>query len=343
MKKKWIAALVLVACGTDAASATVLRPQTVPVLPTVVERMGEIVLQEDTAVINVSPSVTIGPGGSFVIADAREHRIRRYDRDGKLLFQFGARGQGPGEFGLPTHALMQDSTIFVADFSGRFFEFDSVGSSVLRDVRPPVGPLYTGRPLAGGSILLAGLGRADEDPRPLLHLWDTTTGTLTRSFFPTPGDLLTRRAAVNFGSATFDVRGDTIATVASFSDTLYFFTLNGEEAGKLPLPFGSFRRITEFPEGDRPPDEFSAWLDELHLLTHIYWLEDGLFLIQYERPRGRDREWNLLGVTRTGERVFEAVNSPRLLAVNGDLWYFVDAASRTPNRWIVTRYQTKTT
>lgn len=305
----------------------------------VFERVETITLEEDTAVINVSPRVDVAPDGSFLIADGREVRARIYDGAGQLVNQFGRRGAGPGEMRMPTSLRrMPGGTLLVSDLTGLLLEFDSVGESFLTSFRVPVIPLYSARPADGGRrLLLAGRRRDIGGASPLLHIWDRDSETIVRSFFPTPGDSLTRLAARNFGGSAISVHGDTIAAISAFTDTLFFFTADGDETDRVPVPFTAFRRMETYNPRLPPEQLQQEWLSELDLLTDVFWLDDGSLLIQYEKPRAADSEWGLLRTTRTGDRIFETTNTPRLLAVGGGRLYFIDPQSITPNRWLVAR------
>ncbi len=63
--------------------------------------------------------VTVDSGGRVLIADTHYHRVMIYDRDGRLLGQFGTEGSGPGQFDLPTGiAIDRDGCIYVAEYNG---------------------------------------------------------------------------------------------------------------------------------------------------------------------------------------------------------------------------------
>ena len=340
--------LLLGACGDGVREASASqglatlaeREQEAPRLPEdIFEHLETITLEEDTAVINVSPRVEVAPDGSLLIADGREVRVRIYDGAGRLVNQFGRRGAGPGEMRMPTSARrMPGGTVLVSDFTGLLLEFDSVGETFLTGLRVPVVPLYGTRPVDGGQrLLLAGQRTGTGGASPLLHIWDRDSESIVRSFFPTPGDESVRLASRNFGGSAISVRGDTVAAVSAFTDTLFFFTADGEEAGRVPVPFTAFRRMETYNPRLPPEVLQKEWLTRLDLLTDVFWLDDGSLLIQYERPRGVDSEWALLRTNRAGDRIFETTNTPRLLAVSGERLYFIHPESITPNRWLVAR------
>lgn len=312
--------------------------QTIP--RDIFEQVGKITLEEDSSVINVSPRVTIDPeDGSLVIADPREKKVRIYDRHGRILTQFGSVGEGPGEFRFPVRARrMADRDIVVTDFTGLVLEYDSSGTTFLRGHRLPIKPLHMQEAMGDGRVLVSGIGLGHDDPRPHLHVWDPGSETVTRSFFATPGDSLKRLASRSYGWSAFALRADTVAAVSALTDTLFFFTTGGKELARTPLAFRGFRRMSSYDPSDTP-ERMQAWLDELHLLTDVFWLSDGSFLIQYQRPRGADNEWNLFRTNRDGDRVFDVANTPELLAVHDDLLYFLDPQSLTPDRWIIARFR----
>ncbi len=307
------------------------------------ERVKSIRLEENSAVINVAPRMTVASDGSFVIADSREVRVRIYNPDGTIVTQFGSRGEGPGEMQMPTSAWRKSvaGALMVLDFSGLIMEFNATGEQSLMKVQSPIVPLYGGHPMSDQLLLLAGMLRGSKEPRPLLHVWNHNSDTIVHSFFPTPGDSLIRLASRNFGAAAVAIRRDTIAAIASFTDTLFLFTPDGSEVDRIPLPFTAFKRIETY-DPRLSPEQLQGWLSQVNLITDVFWLDDGSFLVQYERPLGpdgADSEWGLLRTARTGDRIFEATNTPRLLAVSGDLLYFVELGSLTPNQLLSARFQ----
>ena len=332
--------VLCVGCGpTDAHDES--DPQDpVPVLPnSVFEHVETILLEENAEVVNVSPDVTVQADGSFLIADSREARIRIYDRGGNLVTQFGRKGEGPGELGLPLKASHRPGgSLLVADFSRGLLEFDSSGTRFLRGTQLPIFPLYNAEQINDNEFLVFGLRRGSPDPRPLMHIWDAQNDTVSLSFFPTPGDSLARLAARSFGWADLARRGDTIAAIAAFSDTIYLFDGSDyDPLGKVPLPMRDFKRIVTY-DPTASPLELDKWLGELNLLASIHWLEDRTFLVQYQQPRGaNDNEWSLLHTTIDGRRYFDLRNTPKLLAADGDLLFFVHPESYTPNKWAVVR------
>jgi peptidylamidoglycolate lyase len=84
------------------------------------------------------------PDGSFLIGDGYYNsRIIKYDKDGKLVFQFGEAGSGPGQFDL-IHgiAVGREGQIYVADrTNNRVQVFTANGEFIEEwpDISDPVG------------------------------------------------------------------------------------------------------------------------------------------------------------------------------------------------------------
>ncbi len=324
-------------CGEAGARAT--GSEAVPTCAALFDSLGTITLEENQATINVAPIAAPDPAGGFVVVDAKELRGRVYDGSGKLVGAFGRDGKGPGEFTAPMSGRRAPSgELVVADaMEGRITYFDPTGTRATGTSRVPLLPLYDAVPHGDSTLLL--VGRApDGFHAPLLHLFDRRSGTVKRSFFPTPGGVTVQRLAGSLGWADAAVRGDTVAATFGMSDTLYLFGVDGALRRRIPLPFQSFA-LPEMPEADErtEPRARNDWMQRLTLVYDLFWLPDGSFLVQTGRQKGAELEWGLLHLTPDGERLAELPASPRLMAARGDTLYFVDPRSEIPNRWRIAR------
>ncbi|HEU4561420.1 MAG TPA: 6-bladed beta-propeller [Longimicrobium sp.] len=152
-------------------------------------------LEENEAVINVSPRVTVDHGGGFLVADALEQQLRIYAPDGRLVRHFGRRGSGPGEFqNLSAAVRLSDGTILAGDFSGRLTRFDSTGTQVLRTDRSGLGPIYEMLTLGDSVVVIIGR-KGGQMQSPLVHEWDLAPGRIRRSFFSAFPRLKVRRGS----------------------------------------------------------------------------------------------------------------------------------------------------
>jgi len=79
---------------------------------------------------NLPTDIAFAPNGDLYVTDGYgSARVVKYSRDGKFLLQWGRRGTGPGEFGLP-HNLVVDAQgrVYVTDRDNQRIEvFDSNG------------------------------------------------------------------------------------------------------------------------------------------------------------------------------------------------------------------------
>jgi DNA-binding beta-propeller fold protein YncE len=79
---------------------------------------------------NLPTDVAFAPNGDLYVSDGYGNpRVVKYSRDGKYLLEWGKRGTGPGEFGLP-HNLVVDARgrVYVTDRDNQRIQiFDSTG------------------------------------------------------------------------------------------------------------------------------------------------------------------------------------------------------------------------
>ncbi|HET9869085.1 MAG TPA: NHL repeat-containing protein [bacterium] len=73
--------------------------------------------------------VAVGPQGDVVATDFGNHRLLKFDPNGKLIFSIGKEGKGPGEFEQPSGVYVDpEGKIYVCDtFNYRIQKFDAQG------------------------------------------------------------------------------------------------------------------------------------------------------------------------------------------------------------------------
>jgi hypothetical protein len=74
------------------------------------------------------------PGGFFLL-DGGNREVVRLTIDGSVIFRFGRRGQGPGEFQLPAALRVSKDHIWVADARNRRYSVFRLDGTYERDVR----------------------------------------------------------------------------------------------------------------------------------------------------------------------------------------------------------------
>jgi len=68
----------------------------------IVRRIGELETEDENIAFHIPADIAIDDQGNIYVLDAGNHRIQKFDADGKYLATFGRRGQGPGEFYMPS-------------------------------------------------------------------------------------------------------------------------------------------------------------------------------------------------------------------------------------------------
>src|SRR5207249_4485584 len=74
-------------------------------------------------------AVAIAPDGSLFVLDTHNHRVQKFDKDGKLVLAFGGQGAGDGQFQEPWGiAVAPSGDVYVADtWNHRIQRFDKDG------------------------------------------------------------------------------------------------------------------------------------------------------------------------------------------------------------------------
>ena len=334
----------LAACRGDRADAVAAPREVFTPLDAHVAWGRTLALEENDAVVNVLIRATPDPRGGFLVTDEQENQVRRYDANGRLLLTFGRRGPGPREFsGLNRAFRLASGGLLAVDATAHAAVFDSAGAELERTFRIPVRQLKMAY-LLNDSLLLLGGQVQDEragDPDARLHLWDLHANRLTGSFFPVRSTTESHRFAVNTaGLVGVAQRGDTVAAVFALSDTIHLFDAAGRPLGTVPLRAEGLRR---FDPAMRMPrmDLVSAreWFGRFSLVSDVWWLRDGSFLVQYQDRVGVEPRWRLVHLARDGRRIFESKDTPCLVAVDPatDTLWFVKPGSPTPNVWVSAR------
>ena len=87
----------------------------------------------DQTHFNLPTDVAFAPDGSVYVTDGYgSARVVKFSKDGKYLLQFGSRGKGPGEFGLPHNLVIdQQGRVYVTDRDNQRIEvFDASGKFI---------------------------------------------------------------------------------------------------------------------------------------------------------------------------------------------------------------------
>jgi hypothetical protein len=302
-----------------------------------------IELEETQAVVNVIVRMTFDERtGGYLVADEAENQIRQYGPRGELVRHFARHGDGPKEFRFLNRAIrLSTGEVLALDGFNKGAVFDSTGSRVLKSFRTPVGPLHSVQLLDDSLALLGGEIRDEQEavvPGARLHLWNLNRDTLIRSFFvPAIRGQARQMASGVGGFVATDTRGDTIAAVFALTDTIFLFDRAGNRLGQVPIPFKHFRELREGASMPEMNEVVGAreWVGTFSLISHVFWLKDGSFLVQYQDRIGTEPSWRLLHMRRDGQVLFEHRDTPKLLNVDraNDYLVFTSPGSETQNAW----------
>jgi hypothetical protein len=336
--------LASTACDRQNPS-TRTEAQTIATAGPALEYVRSFDVEETDDVVNVTPNVRNDPRGGFLVADPSEAQIRRYSPDGKLLWFAGRQGQGPGEFtGVTSIVRVAAGGIVAADRNGRLTFFDADARRVTRTVETKLQRVEDLEVLDDSTLLMSGVDKTGH-AGPRLHVWSIPRNAVERRFFSPFLGQTSRMAATAAGFVTAALRGDTIAATFGSSDTIYFFTRDGRDAGRIPFASQHFRHAPT-ARGSRPitnPRERAEWVSKFDIVAGVHWLSDGTLLVMYQSivtEQALGRRWHLLGLDRSGARRFEFHNvSPQVLGADpsGRTVLLVPPDAEAPNRWAVAR------
>ncbi|HEU0077556.1 MAG TPA: hypothetical protein VFQ76_07910, partial [Longimicrobiaceae bacterium] len=289
------------------------------------------------------PLVTLDWQGGFLVADEREAQVRSYSPEGRLLWYAGARGRGPGEFeAAKVLTRLRSGQVLAGDINGRLTVFDSAGKGVVRTVQAPIDFLQDVEVVDDSLVLMTGI-RGGDAQGPRIHLWNLRTDSIVRSFFTPLPNVLNPTLARTANWTSVGLRGDTVAAVFAVSDSVYLYTLSGTPLATIPLPSRHFRRAgRESPpvSARSNPVTRAEWIGRFDYVADVNWRSDGELLVAYislNPAEALARKWHLLEMTRTGRRVREIRDTPRLLAVDSrsDSLYFINPGSEVESEWAV--------
>jgi hypothetical protein len=304
--------------------------------------LGDIRLEENDTVINVLTRVNLDRDGGFLVADEQENQIRAYAPGGQLRRHFGRQGGGPKEFVFLHRAMRLGSgQVLGVDYQGKGVVFDSTGSTEIHGFTAPVAPVQFARLVNDTLLMLGGKAtpRRGAATNARLHLWNLARDTVARSFFAPPIAGRAHVLAANVGGFVgADVHHDSVAAVFALTDTIYFFRLDGRKLGQLPIPFRHFRPLAEggaLPGHNSSVVQAREWVGTYSMVSDVFWLRDGGFLVQYQDRVGSTPHWRLLRMRADGTPVFEVVGTPLLMAVDprDDTLYFMKPGSLTAETW----------
>jgi sugar lactone lactonase YvrE len=179
-----------------------------------------IVAQAGSAQVNLA----VDPAGSIYFIDAGADLVHKFDQQGRQLLQFGARGQGKGQFDQALGLAVDGrGYVYVADINGhRVQKFSPTGQFLRENKALTVQDTYVGRCYASLSVDRTGsvyLGSSMDD---FVRVYDPS-GKFNRQL---PGN--SSRLAINSsGTRLLTLRGQQSSNPSAYrpySDDISFYT-----------------------------------------------------------------------------------------------------------------------
>ena len=125
MRGLFLIATLAAGCAMS-VSATDVLAQAVPPYTDSWGKKGKNLGSGDNAGFHKPYGVAVDPAGYIYVADTANYRIQKFSPRGKLIWSFGKKGAGPGQFNLPTNVQVDGFfRIYVADYyNNRIEVFD---------------------------------------------------------------------------------------------------------------------------------------------------------------------------------------------------------------------------
>lgn len=295
-----------------------------------------VLFEENDDVLLVEPTFVLDPRGGFLVGDRKEAQARRYSASGELLWYFGRRGGGPGEFSSVTAVRrLPSGNIIIADFGGRITLIDSAGHDVRKTFTLP-NAIEQLEVLTDTLVLIS--TRHGGSPRndPVLHVVDIRSERIVRSFFRPYRKATNPYAAAAAGWTRFALQHDTVAAIFAVIDSVFLFRTDGTFLRSVAIPSASLRRV----EADHVPDRSRGrtgiveWYRQFDLVADVHWMGDGSLLVPYQEviaDSAMSRRWHLVQMASDGRAVAEVRNVPPVETTNEGIIWLQPAGTLLPN------------
>lgn len=183
-----------------------------------------ITLSQSNELIGHIRAFQVDDEGNLWILDSKIGNIKKYNERGDLVFSFGRKGDGPGEFMAPFGFFISKDNIYVVDPKRRaIFIFDKNGkfkdSFKIKDGRE----IKLDR--KGSKIIVSAPWVESKEGGHCIHVYDIK-GKLVKSFLPIP-EIILKNMFSDWVYFDLDEENN-IYAVSEMEYKIYKFTENGE-------------------------------------------------------------------------------------------------------------------
>jgi sugar lactone lactonase YvrE len=137
-----------------------------------IKNLGDLESNDENVLFYMPTDIALDEEGNVYVLDTGNHRIQKFDPQGKFLASFGRRGQGPGEFQYPQSLdIDAQGYMYVSDSGNQKIQVLKPDGALEKEIKKPdeapgivrVRPdrMVMGQ---GASVYSFGMNRMEEDP-----------------------------------------------------------------------------------------------------------------------------------------------------------------------------------
>lgn len=182
-----------------------------------------ITLSQEKVLLGNVRKFSIGPDGNFWILDSKNTKIHKYKPDGTFISSIGGKGQGPGEYIIPTDIFIGNEFIYVADIGAR-----KINVLNMEGIFKYFFKIQDGRSIwetKAGDIVIAAPLITDPKNSSCIQIYNNK-GELKRSFLPIAKSTVKHGLISDLVFLSLD-QEDNIYCVQEMEYKIYKYSING--------------------------------------------------------------------------------------------------------------------